>query len=255
MLTGTPPFIDRESKVPLYHQLKQWLIRQIEEGNLDPGSQIPSETTLCSMLGMSRTTVREALNQLVSEGWLYRVRGIGTFVRDSQVEPSMAQKLTSFAEDMQEKHIPYASELLSSEVLSASLSLAARLQISPGAEVIHLERLGSVRGEPLVLADTYLPKELCPNITECDLANQSLYNLLERMYGLVVVKARRTLQPGLANAYEAEKLGIVPGAPIHIMKSISYLSSGRPVEYSKLRFRGDRSRFVFTLQRPKRGKP
>jgi len=239
--------VDRESKVPLYHQLKDWIVRQIESGELDPGTQIPSEMALCASLGMSRTTVREALNQLVSEGWLYRIRGIGTFVRDYQVEPSMAQRLASFAEDMQEQHIPYSSKLLSREIVPASLSVAASLQLVPRAEIVHLERLGSTQGEPLVLADTYIPQDLCRDIMDRDLTDCSLYDILEDVYGLVVVKARRTLQPALATAYEAEYLHISPGDPIHLMKSVSYLASERPVEHSRLRFRGDRSRFVFTL--------
>ena len=242
--------IDRESKVPLYHQLKDWIVSQIEGGELDPGSQIPSELILCSSLGMSRTTVREALNQLVAEGWLYRVRGIGTFVRDSQVEPSIVKRLASFAEDMQEQHIPYTSKLLSREIVPASLRLAASLQIAPGADTVYLERLGSTEGEPLVLADTYLPRELVLDIVNRDLTDRSLYDLLEQAYGLVVTKARRTLQPALADSYEAEMLHVSPGDPIHLIKSVSYLASGCPVEYSKLRFRGDRSRFVFTLSGP-----
>ena len=239
--------VDRESKVPLYHQLKEWIIRQIESGELDPGTQIPSEMALCDSLGMSRTTVREALNQLVAEGWLYRIRGIGTFVQDSKVEPRMVQRLASFAEDMQQQHIPYSSKLLSCEIIPASLSVAAALQIVPGADVVHLERLGYTQGEPLVLADTYISHKLCRNITTKDLTDRSLYDVLEESYGLVVVKARRTLQPALATPHEAECLHISPGDPIHLMKSVSYLSSGQPVELSRLRFRGDRSRFVFTL--------
>jgi GntR family transcriptional regulator len=247
MFQGYAVLIDRQSKIPLYHQLKDWIIEQIEGGELDPGSQIPSENALCSALGMSRTTVREALNQLVAEGWLYRIRGVGTFVRDCQVAPSMVQRLASFAEDMQEQHIPYTSELLSRSVILAPLPIAACLEIAPGAEVVHLERLGSTEGEPLVLADTYIPRELCLDIMARDLTDRSLYDLLEEVYDLVVVKARRTLQPAVATPYEAGRLHISPGEPIHLMKSISYLASGRPVEHSKLRFRGDRSRFVFVL--------
>jgi len=251
MRLDDPPLIDRESKVPLYHQLKEWIVERIESGELDPGSLIPSEMTFCSSLGLSRATVREAINQLVAEGWLYRVRGMGTFVRDGKVEPGMAQKLTSFAEDMQEHHIPYASQLLSARIIPASLALAASLQIAPQAEVVHLERLGSAGGEPLVLADTYLPQDLCRGIVETDLTNCSLYEVLESTYGLTVAKARRTLEPAVATEYEAKILHIMPGAPIHLMRTVSYLASGRPVEHSKLRFRGDRSQFVFTLQRSK----
>lgn len=242
--------VNRDSRIPLYHQLKTWIIRQIEGGELDPGSQVPPEMTLCSSLGLSRTTVREALNQLVADGWLYRVHGVGTFVKEQQVEPSMAQRLTSFAEDMQEQHIPYASTLLSRDRVPASLYVAACLQIAPGTTVFHLERLGSTQGEPLVLADTYIPCERCPDILDRDLTDQSLYKVLEETYGLVVARARRILQPASATSYEAAKLHVSPGDPIHLMKSISYLASDRPVEYSKLRFRGDRSRFVFTLNGP-----
>lgn len=247
MLQSELSIVDRDSRIPLYHQLKTWLIRQIESGELDPGTQIPPEMTLCSSLGMSRTTVREALNQLVAEGWLYRIRGVGTFVRDSQVEPTMARRLTSFAEDMQEQHIPHTSELLSREIVPASLHIAACLQIAPGAPVVHLERLGCTEGEPLVLADTYIAQELCPDIIDRELTDRSLYDVLEEEYGLVVAEARRTLEPALATPYEADKLEISPRDPIHLMKSVSYLASERPVEHSRLRFRGDRSRFVFWL--------
>jgi len=226
MWENHPKVVDRRSKVPLYHQLKDWIIGQIERGELDPGTRIPSEMALFASLGMSRTTVREALNQLVAEGWLYRIRGIGTFVRDYQVQPCVAQL---------------------GEILPACLSVAASLQLVPGTEVIHLERLGSTQGEPLVLADTYLPRDLCRDLIDRDLTNCSLFDTLKDAYGLVVGKARRTLQPTLATPYEAEHLHISPGDPVHPVKSISYLPSERPVEHSRLRFRGDRSRFVFTL--------
>jgi GntR family transcriptional regulator len=250
MLQDELSIVDRDSRIPLYHQLKAWIIRQIQNGELGPGSQIPPEMTLCSSLRLSRTTVREALNQLVADGWLYRVHGVGTFVKDCQVEPGMSQRLTSFSEDMQEQQIPYTSMLLSRDVAPAPLYTAACLHVAPGTKVVHLERLGSTQGEPLVLADTYLPCELCPDIMVRDLTDRSLYRLLEEAYGLVIAKARRTLQPASATPYEAEKLHVPPGDPIHLMQSISYLASDRPVEYSKLRFRGDRSRFVFTLNGP-----
>jgi GntR family transcriptional regulator len=249
MLRDAIVTIDRSSRIPLYHQVKDWLIRQIEAGELDPGTQIPPEMTLCASLGMSRTTVREALSQLVAEGWLYRIHGIGTFVKDQDVEPRMVERLTSFAEDMQEQKIPYASQLLQRQVVPASLNVAAALQIAPGSETAHLERLGLTRGGPLVLADTYIPLILCPGLVETDLANRSLYDLLEDRYGLAVTMARRTLRASLATPYEAKHLLVPPSSPILMMKSVSFLSSDLPLEYSRLRFRGDRSRFVFVLNR------
>jgi len=161
----------------------------------------------------------------------------------------MIQRLTSFAEDMQEKQIPYGARVLSREMVPALLSVAARLQLAAGSDVIHLERLGSTNGDPLVIADCYLPRDLCPGIMERDLADFSLYDILEKEHGLSVAKARRTLQAASPTAYETARLQIKPGDSIHLMKTVSYLASGRPVEHSRLRFRGDRSRFVFTLYR------
>jgi len=241
--------IVRTNRLPLYLQLKEWLISQIEEGNFAAGNQIPAEATLMQQFSLSRGTVRQALNELVHEGCLYRLHGKGTFVSAPRVEHRMAQVLMSLAEDMDEQGIPFSSKVLSQSIIVAGDGLASRLHIAPKDKVIFLERLGYAKGEPIVVGNTYVPAFLCPNLINEDLTNCSLYKLLEAKYSIKARTARRTLEPALADEHEARLLAIKKGSPIHLMETVAYDESEQPVEYSKLRFRGDRSRFVFKVTR------
>lgn len=242
--------INKESPLPLYCQLKDWLRGLMEGGVLGVDDQVPPELTLCEELGLSRGTVRQAINELVNEGLLYRVQGHGTFVSSPKVEHSLGQRFTSLAEDMRGHAIPFQSEVLDCKLLQVGgRRAAAKLQLEPLEQVVFLERLGRVEGEPIVLAVTYLPAALCPGLPEEDLTNRSLYQVLEQKYGLRLDRATRTLEPAPADEYEAQWLNIQKGAPIHLMQTVAYLEDGRPIEYSKLRFRGDRSRFVFEVHR------
>jgi GntR family transcriptional regulator len=242
--------IDKESPLPLYCQLKDWLRELVGSGVLDIDDQVPPELMLCEELGLSRGTVRQAINELVNEGLLYRVQGHGTFVSGPKVEHSLGQRFTSLAEDMREHAIPFQSEVLGCKLLQAGERRAtSKLQLSPSEQVVFLERLGRVEGEPIVLALTYLPAALCPGLLEEDLTDRSLYQVLEQKYGLKLDRAIRTLELAPADEYEAQWLNIQKGDPIHLMRTVAYLKGGRPIEYSKLRFRGDRSSFMFEVHR------
>ena len=106
-----------------------------------------------------------------------------------------------------------------------------------------------MEGEPFVLAFTYLSEALCPGLLAKDLINRPLYDVLEQDYGLRLARATRTLEASSADEHEAKLLGIPLGAPIHFLHSLAYLEDGRPIEYSRLRFRGDRSRISFEVKR------
>jgi GntR family transcriptional regulator len=241
--------IRKDIPIPLYYQLKEWILAQIDGGALVEGDQIASEQALSSRFELSRGTVRQALNELVAEGWLYRARGLGTFVGSPKVEYGLAQRLTSLAEDMRERSQPFTSELLARTVEPASNAIAARLHLAPSVDVIHLERVGRVPDEPVVVATTYLPFAPCAGVMEEDLTNCSLYEILEQHCGQRLARATRTLEMAEATAHEAAILGIPIGAPVHLMRTVAYLDNGTPVEYSKLRFCARRTRFVFQVRR------
>ena len=245
------PFsVDKTSPTPIYYQLKEQLALLIRNGTYQVGGQLPSEVAISQQLGISRGTVRQAINALVAEGRLHRVRGRGTFVTEPPATMlHLAQRFTSFAEDMRERNVPFSTRVLAGKVMPAEGRLLTKLALSYGDNVTYLERLGSIEGEPFVLAFTYLPEALSPGLLEKDLTDRPLYEVLEGDYGLRLTHANRTLEASRADEYEAQLLQVPEGSPIHFMHSLAYLDDGRPAEYSRLRFRGDRSRITFEVRR------
>ena len=244
-----PFIIDRNSPTPLYYQLKEELALLIRNGTYPAGSKLPPELAISQELGLSRGTVRQAIGSLVNEGRLHRVQGHGTYVSKSPPALRLAQHFTSFAEDMREIDVLFSTRLLSQESMPARGRLLTKLNLSHGDDVFYLKRLGEVEGEPFVLAFTYLSEALCPGLLAKDLINRPLYEVLEQDYGLRLARATRTLEASSADEHEAKLLGIPLGAPIHFLHSLAYLEDGRPIEYSRLRFRGDRSRISFEVKR------
>jgi GntR family transcriptional regulator len=245
-----PIFIDRDNPTPIYYQLKEQLALLIRNGTYEVGAQLPTEVEISRALGISRGTVRQAINGLVAEGRLRRMRGAGTFVTEpSSTVLNLTQRFTSFAEDMRELNVPFSSRIIAKRIMRAEGRLITKLAVNYGDSVFYLERVGSVDGEPFVLAFTYLPEALCPDLLEKDLTDKLLYSVLEGDYGLRLARAERTLEASTADDYEARLLEVAVGSPIHFMHSLAYLEDGRPVEYSRLRFRGDRSRINFEVDR------
>lgn len=241
--------IDRDSPLPYYYQLKEFLVEQIESGNWKSGQQLPSEPEFCQRLGVSRTVVRHALQELVYEGLLYRQQGKGTFVAEPKISESLVQSLSGFYEDMEDRGLTPVSQVLEQSLTPANKKVAEYLEVPVGTPVIKIERLRSVNGEPIVLVTTYLPYETCPALMEEDLSRQSLYALLEGKYGLEIARGRRTLEVVPASEYEARLLGVEENAPLVLLNSVSYLKDGRPIEYFHALHRGDRSKFEVELVR------
>jgi len=242
--------IRRDSPVPYYYQLEEFLREQIENGTWKPGQQILSEAELCEAFDVSRTVVRQALNELVHEGLLYRRRGKGTFVAEPKIRESLVQHLTGFYEDTVALGLKPSTKVLEQKVIPAPPKIADGLGIREGEPVTMIDRLRFVDGEPIVLVITYVPQKICPELINEDLSTQSLYAILEQKYGLELVYGRRTLEAVAATEEEAKLLEIDEGDPIILLRSISYLKDGRPIEYFKARHRGDRSRFEVELVRP-----
>ncbi len=242
--------IRRDSPVPYYYQLEEFLREQIENGTWKPGQKIPSEAELCAAFDVSRTVVRQALNELVQEGVLYRRKGKGTFVAEPKIRESLVQNLTGFYEDTVALGLKPSTKVLEQKVIPAPPKIAEALGLQENDPVIMIDRLRFVDSEPIVVVITYVPYDLCPELINEDVSTRSLYEILEKKYGLELVYGRRTLEAVAATREEAELLELEEGDPIVLLRSISYLKDGRPIEYFKARHRGDRSRFEVELFRP-----
>jgi len=241
--------INFDSHVPYYIQLMDILKERIHQKEWVPGDQIPSEKSLCEHYQVSRTVVRQALRELEHEGVIRRTTGKGTFISPPKISEGLVQKLTGFYQDMVERGLKPGTQVLHQDVVPATEKVAGYLNLTPGEQVIDIQRLRSVNEEPIQIVTTYIPYEMCPSLATVDLTDRSLYEFLETEYGIIIVKGQRYIEAVLANDIEAELLGIERRAPLLMLDSVSYLENGRPIEYYHAVHRGDRSRFEVELVR------
>jgi GntR family transcriptional regulator len=242
--------VDRSSAIPYHVQVKEVLRERIERVNLwKPGDQLPGESELCELFGVSRTVIRQALAELLHDGLIIRIKGKGTFVAEPKITEGFVQKLAGFYQDMTERGTPPVSRVLKQSVTPASAKIAAFLKLDSATPVIEIERLRFVKKEPIVLVTTYIPYSLCPELIHTDLTRQSLYAVLEKQFGLMVAHGDRSIEAVAANEREAQLLEIELRSPLILLNSVSYLEDGTPVEYYHAIHRGDRSRFTVELVR------
>lgn len=241
--------IDFDSHIPYYIQVKEVISGRIKNGTWSPGDRLPSEAELCEMFGVSRTVVRQALQDMIHEGLIKRRKGKGSFVAAKKISEQLVQKLTGFYQDMVEQGLEPVTKVLEQHVVPAAPEVAEHLKLQPYTPVIEIVRLRSVQDVPIVLVTTYLPYALCPKLINENLNNQSLYALLENRYRLYIARGRRTIQSVLADGQEAKLLEVKKGAPLFRLDSTSYLNDGTPVEYYFAYHRGDRSQFEVELIR------
>jgi GntR family transcriptional regulator len=241
--------IDFNSRIPFYIQLMDILRENINQGTWQPGDQLPGEHTLCEAYEVSRTVVRQALRELELEDLIYRRKGKGSYVSEPKISGGLAQKLTGFYQDMEERGHHPISQVLRQTVVPASTNIAQQLEINPGTPVVELQRLRFVQDEPIVLVTSYLPHVLCPGLEDIDFRERSLYEYLETTHHLIIASGRRYIEAVAADEREAEVLQVEIGAPLIFLDSVSYLEDKTPMECYHALHRGDRSRFEVALVR------
>lgn len=244
-----PQHIDFDSRIPYYFQLLEIIKSKLANGDWKAGDQMPSEPELCDQYGVSRTVVRQALQELEYHQLITRRKGKGTFVAAPKIPKSLVQKLTGFHQDMTGRGYAVQTQVLHNEIIPASENVAAVLHVDCGAPLFSIERLRFVDGEPIVLVTTYLPQALCAGLERFDLGQRSLYDVLENELGLEISHGRRTIEAVGASRREAQLLRVAEKAPLILLDSVTFLRSGEPVEYYHALHRGDRSRFEVELQR------
>ncbi|MFB7217553.1 MULTISPECIES: GntR family transcriptional regulator [unclassified Streptomyces] len=235
--------VDRSSPVPLYYQLSQQLEAAIEKGRLAPGSLLGNEIELAARLGLSRPTVRQAIQSLVDKGLMVRRRGVGTQVVHSQVRRPL--ELSSLYDDLEAAGQRPTTRVLRNTVEPAPAATAAALGVPEGTEVHLVERLRSAHGEPMTLLRNHLPAGLVDLSTD-RLEATGLYRML-RAAGVTLHSARQTVGARLATAEEAAQLAEPEGAPLLTMERTTYDDTGRAVEFGSHIYRASRYAFDFQL--------
>lgn len=243
--------LDREAPLPLYVQLRDALLREVREGGLGPGDRFPSEAEIRGRYAVSRATVRQALADLEADGVVRRVQGLGTFVSTPKIRHHTL--LASFSELATSQGFHPTHRVLESAAAEPPAEVAAELGLPPGGRCRFLRRLLLADGGAVGLAETWLPLAALgghDDLLDMErLGEGSLYEVLRSApIGLVLDHGAETISPGLAGAETAALLDCEPGAPVLLVRRLTFAPGGEPVELTRLLFVGDRYEYRAELR-------
>ena len=241
----------KSGPVPRYYQLQEIIRERIRSGEWPSGSLIPSERELCERYGISRMTARQAIGGLEKEGLLYREQGKGTFVGQSIIDQQLLQ-LTGFTEDITARQRKPGARVLSAELWPADDETAAQLRIRAGQPVYRLHRLRLADGAPLAIELSRVSFIGCERLLEYDLAQESLYRLLEDTFQIPLLDADQELEADLADGDQAKLLQIPVGNPVLRTRRVMFTRRNQPIEFATAVYRGDKYRFYTRLTRDPR---
>jgi GntR family transcriptional regulator len=248
VLPGTPAGgpTDAAPRAPKYYGLKQHLLHLAQ--TQPPGTPVPSERVLAEEFATSRTTVRQALQELVGEGRLQRLHGKGTFV----ARPKIAQPLvlSSYTEDTRRRGAAPSSTVLSTVTDHEDGETAARLGLAPDEPLVRLERLRLADGEPMAIEQSHLSARRFPGLLDRLAERGSLYAALREDFDVEPFEAEETIETGAAGPVEAALLGTETGLPVLLLSRLTLDGAGQPFEFVRATYRGDRFKLVARLVRP-----
>lgn len=241
-------------RTSLSRSLAATLEREIATGRWPTGSKLPTERELATRMGVSRQTVREALEELERASLIVRRQGSGTYVAERRLEQSLLGHF-SIVDALRASGAVVDTTVLSQTLTTAPPTVAESLAIERDAPVLELERLRRVDGEPLMVESTWLPAQLLEGVEETDFSATGLYELLRERYGIVLVRAVESFEPVVLHADEAAALGVAAGEPALMLLRTTFDAEERPVEYARALLRADRCRTLVErrVEEPERG--
>lgn len=255
MIASARVEIVRDHRLPYYEQLKRLLMAEILDDGLEPGHLMPSESAMCERYDVSRTVVRQAVGELVNEGFLQRMRGKGTFVARAKIPEQFMQTTVGFFEDMAAAGRSVTSSVLSCDIVAATDRIGDLLDLQPDRTCIEMVRLRSVDDEIVAFTKSYIntsdPK-IFAFLKDTDLSMASLYRVLEEHFGMRIESGRRWLEATSAPVMLAKLLEIRTGDPLLFIESIGRDGRGNAVEAFQAWHRADRMQVAMDVVRDKR---
>jgi GntR family transcriptional regulator len=240
--------LDRNSPMPLYYQLSEILLNQITGGSLKAGDTILTERELIEMYGVSRMTVRNAVEELVKRGYVRREQGKGTFVASPGVQRGVA-RLTSFSEEIAAQGMKPGSRLLALRREPATGRVARELQVESGAVIWFVERLRLADDEPLAINLSHLRLPVGVTLTESELQKEvSLWTLLARK-GVTMAHADKTIEAIVADEWASGLLEVRKKSPLLLVEGVVYAGDGTPIEFHQIIGRADRYKYHLQVAR------
>lgn len=237
------PDLDKSVPIPLYYQLKSILLNKIKAGVYQEGQCIPTELQLAQSLQISRSTVRQAIAELVQEGWLERKTSKGTFVCHPESSTSYIRSFEPFHQQVRRLGKTPRTELMELKVIEAGAPLAKDMGIAPGDKVISMFRRRFADDEPMVTIHNHLPWDICNFVIGHDFQWESLYEIMTQSIDSRPVRTRTIVSAEKAGSSDVNLLVAKPGAPILCFQTISYNAAGKIVDYATSHYRGDSNKF------------
>lgn len=233
---------------PRHEQISDWLRQQLEEGNYEADEKLPSENQLCEKFGVSRVTIRKALQTLENEGLIYRSQGLGSFVCDDRTRQSFIQ-LTDFEEDMQRAGLESSSKVIRLKTEKATDQIAGTLNLDPDSTVVRLERLRLGDDQPIAFDITWLPMFYGQLIEGYDLKDETIYDILENDFDIPVEKGHFRIEAENASKEIANHLDVKQGTALLLIDRLSLTVGEKPIYYQKRYYRSDRIVYELTAER------
>ncbi|MCD6577776.1 MAG: GntR family transcriptional regulator [Anaerolineaceae bacterium] len=242
--------IDPSGVIPKYYQLANILREQILNGNFETHDAIPSERQLEQHYNLSRPTIRQAIDLLSRQGYLYRVHGKGTFVSPPKLQKGM-QELTSFSEDMRNRGLKPGQKILEFGYVKPDVKTRRQLEIlDDKKKVLRIKRLRFGDEEPMGLQDSFLALGNAHPITQEEIEEKgSIYVILQEKFGIYPTEAEETLEVTLATREEAKLLNIEEGSPLLLSERTLWSQTRKAVEFVRILYRGDRYKYFVRLTR------
>ena len=232
----------KNSFVPLYFQLAERIREKISYNELKPGEPIPSESDLMKQYGISRGTVRQALQKLFQEGLIERYPGKGSFVAFPKIEQNASTEIGFFTQAMLNVGKVPSAKILEVNEFRADHSLQAKLQLKENQNVILVKRLRFADNEPLAIESQNFIEEVGRKLLDEDL-RESIYKILQAKYHYILHRSINTIEASIASGDTAKLLNTLEGRPVLLIKRLVYLPDNKPFEYSEDIYRADRIRF------------
>ncbi len=237
--------IQRDSPIPYYRQIEDWIRQRIRTGELAPGDVLENEMQLARTLGVSRITVRQALDHLAEQGLIIRKRALGTFVAQPRKSFLLTRPhLRSLTEEMAEENLKVSSKTIEQKVVLPNAEVQNALGLPDGAEVVMIRRLRYADGKPLCVETCYHPSSAFPTLANTDLSDRSIYQILDQQYARRPVTAKDTLVADTASPEIARLLSIPIGAAVMRIMRIANDAQQIPIEVTYTIFRADQHQIV-----------
>jgi GntR family transcriptional regulator len=238
--------INPSSPLPYYYQLERFLKQEIGKAERNDGDELPAESEIAEACSVSLSVVRQALRRLEQEGTVIRKKGKRATVNVTrEITLEFMYRKLSYQTELSAKGFSVRTRIMENLLILAEEDVAKALQIPVGQEVVKLSRLRSVDGRPTIFWSSYLPADLCKGLEEFDLKDKSLYEVLEEKYHLVPANAERSFQVLAGDPDICSLLNLHPGEPVVFIEWISFLRTGRPIEFYKGWHIANNCKFIF----------